>query len=63
MFDPVNKKIMISRDVIIDDLKEWDWTQNIKKDSMRILLEEPETQVEREVRQEEPTFIDQPSTR
>ena len=63
LFDPVNKHIIISRDVIIDELKEWDWTENVKKYSVRILLEEPETQVKREVRQEEPAVIDQPSTR
>ena len=60
MFDPVNKQVVISRDVIIDELKEWDWTENVKKDSVGILLEEPETQVERDVRQEE--VRDQPST-
>ena len=59
MFDPVNKKIVISRDVIIYELKEWDWTENVKKDPVGILLEEPETQVKREVRQEE--VRDQPS--
>ena len=60
LFDPENKMIVISRDVIIDEFKEWDWTANVKKDSVGILFEEPETQVEREVRQEEPTDI--PST-
>ena len=39
LFDLVNKKVVISRDVIIDELKEWDWTKNIKKDSVRILCE------------------------
>ena len=53
MFDPVKKHIVISRDVNIDEFKEWDWTENVKKDSVRILLEVPETQVEREVRKEE----------
>ena len=62
LFDPVNKQIVISRDVIIDELKEWDWTANVKKDSVGILLEEQETQVEREIRQEEPAIIYQPST-
>ena len=62
MFDPENKKIVISRDVIIDEFKEWDWTGNVKNDSVGILFEDPETQVEREVRQEEPAVIDQPST-
>ena len=45
----MNKQVVISRDVIIDELKEWDWIENVKKDSVGILLEEPETQVEREV--------------
>ena len=61
----MNKKIVVSKDVIIDKLKEWDWTENVKKDSVEILLEEPETQVEREVRQDEvrqEKVRDQPST-
>ena len=62
LFNPVNKKIVISRNVIINELKEWDWTENVKKDSVEIVHEEPKPQVEREVRQEEPLVIDQPST-
>lgn len=31
-FDLVNKKFVISKDVIVDELKECDWTENIKKD-------------------------------
>ena len=49
--------------MIIDELKKLNWTENVKKDSVGILLEESETEFEREVRQEEPTVIDQPSTR
>lgn len=40
-FDPLNKQVMISRDVIIDELKEWDWNGNVKKDSMRIICDKP----------------------
>ena len=36
--------------------------ENVKKDSMRILLKKSETQAGKEDRQEEPTIIDQPST-
>ena len=53
LFDPMNKQVVISRDVIIDELKEWDWTENVKKDSVRIFCDEPASEVEREVRQEE----------
>ena len=58
MFDPMNKHIVISRNMIIDELKEWDWNENAKIDSVGILLEELETQVKKEVRREE--VIDQP---
>ena len=34
LFNPVNKQVVIIRDVIIDELKEWDWTANFKKDSV-----------------------------
>ena len=51
LFDPVNKQVVISRDMVIDEFKEWDWTENVKKDSLRILYEEPTNEVEREVRQ------------
>ena len=49
LFDPVNKKVVISRDMIIYELKEWDWTENVKKDSVRIFCDEPASEVEREV--------------
>jgi hypothetical protein len=50
LFDLVNKQVVISRDMIIDELKEWDWTENFKKDSVRIFYDEPASKVEREVR-------------
>lgn len=50
LFDLVNKKVMINRDMIIDELKERDWTKNVKKDSVRILYEELISEVERENR-------------
>ena len=28
MFDPINNKIIISRDVIIDEASSWDWKNN-----------------------------------
>ena len=53
MFDPMNKQVVIIRDVITDELKEWDWTKNVKKDSMRIFYDELASEVKREVQQEE----------
>ena len=53
LFDLVNKKVVISMDVIIDEIKEWDWTENVKKDLVRIFCDELSSEVEREVRQEE----------
>jgi hypothetical protein len=35
LFDPINNCVVVSRDVIIDDMKEWDWNNNKKKDSVR----------------------------
>lgn len=40
LFNPLNKQVVIRRDVIIDELKEWDWKDNVKKDSLRIIYEE-----------------------
>jgi len=53
LFDPEDKQVVISKDVIINELKEWDWTENVKKDSVRIFCDELASEVEREVRQEE----------
>jgi hypothetical protein len=44
---------VISRDMIIYELKEWGWTENVKKDSVTIFCDELGSEVERVVRQEE----------
>ena len=44
--------MVINRNMIIYEIKEWDWTEHVKKDSVRILCDEPASDVEREVRQE-----------
>lgn len=36
LFDPVSKQIMIRRGVVIVELKECDWRNNVKKDLMKI---------------------------
>ena len=41
IFDLVNKQFMIKRDVILYELKERDWNDNVKKDSTRVLSDEP----------------------
>ncbi|CAJ2677087.1 unnamed protein product [Trifolium pratense] len=33
LYDPINNNVVISRDVIIDELKEWDWNTNDRKKS------------------------------
>ena len=43
---------MMSRGVVVDKLKEWDWTKNIKNDSVRIPCDEPASETVREVRPE-----------
>jgi hypothetical protein len=47
LLDPVNKQVVISRDVIIDELKEWDWNKNINKDSVRILCDKPTSEADK----------------
>lgn len=46
MLDPVNKQVIISRDVIIDEVKEWNWGSNEKKDAVRIMCEDSTNDVE-----------------
>lgn len=53
LFDPMNKQVVISRDVIIDDLEIWDWKENVKKDLVIILYDKPASETDKEVQQEE----------
>lgn len=39
LFDNRNRRIVISREVVIDELEEWDWNNDAKNDSMRIMYE------------------------
>lgn len=50
LFDPLNKKVVINKDVIIDELKEWDWNDNVKKDSVTILCDEPTSEDDNGIR-------------
>ncbi|GAU28814.1 hypothetical protein TSUD_21510 [Trifolium subterraneum] len=43
LYDPVSKSIVISRDVIVDEMKEWDWCSNKKKDSVSIMFDDVHT--------------------
>lgn len=52
LFDPLNMQVVINRDVIIDELKEWDWNENIKKDSVRILCDKPTSETDNGIRPE-----------
>lgn len=52
MFNLVNKQVVIKKDVIVYEIKGWDWNKNIKKDSVRIMCDEQTSEVVREVRQE-----------
>lgn len=47
----MNIQVVNNMDVIVDELKEWDQTKNIKKDSMRIMCDEPPSEAGKEVRQ------------
>ena len=37
MYDPVSKKIVISRDVVFEKQEKWNWNRTIKKDSCDVL--------------------------
>lgn len=52
LFDPLNNQVLISRYAIIDELKKSDWNDNIKKDSKRILCDEPDSEVDIGIRPE-----------
>ena len=40
LYDPINNNVVISRDVIIDELKECDWNTNERKNSASVMIEE-----------------------
>jgi hypothetical protein len=40
LYDPVSKVTVISRDVVFDELKEWDWDKAEKKTSVSVMFEE-----------------------
>lgn len=46
LFDLVSKQIVIRRDMVIVELKECDWRNNVKKDSMKIMYEQPSSEGE-----------------
>ena len=46
LLDPVNKQVIISMDVIIDEVKEWNWGSNEKNDAVRIMCEDSTNEVE-----------------
>lgn len=50
LLDPLNKQVMITRDAIINELNEWDWKDNVKKDSVRIICDEPTSEADIGVR-------------
>ncbi|GAU20588.1 hypothetical protein TSUD_297610 [Trifolium subterraneum] len=43
LYDAISKSIVINRDVIIDEMKEWDWCSNKKKDSVSIMFDDVHT--------------------
>jgi hypothetical protein len=40
LLDPVIRQTVISRDVIVDELKEWDWKSAAKRDTQRVMIED-----------------------
>ena len=52
LFDPFNKKVMINRDMIIHELKEWDLNNNVKKDPVRVVCGEPSSETDKELQLE-----------
>jgi hypothetical protein len=43
LLDPMTKQIVISRDVIFDEMKEWDWSKGIGKNTVSIACEDIES--------------------
>ena len=37
MYDPVSKKIVISRDVVFEEKEKWNWNKTSEKDSCDVL--------------------------
>ncbi|GAU31071.1 hypothetical protein TSUD_322080 [Trifolium subterraneum] len=46
LYDPVNKNVVVSRNVVFDEMKEWDWNMHEKKSSTSVMLEELEEKKE-----------------
>ncbi|GAU26641.1 hypothetical protein TSUD_102510 [Trifolium subterraneum] len=46
LLDPVTRQIVISKDVIVDELKEWDWNDSVKKSSHRVWSEDSSSETE-----------------
>ncbi|CAJ2647569.1 unnamed protein product [Trifolium pratense] len=40
LYDPTNNNVVVSRDVVIDEMKEWDWHTKEKRNSTSIMLDE-----------------------
>lgn len=49
MLDLVSKQIIISRDVVIDELKKCDWNNNDKNDLVRIVYEESSSEAKTQI--------------
>ncbi|MCI48054.1 hypothetical protein A2U01_0069297, partial [Trifolium medium] len=43
LYDPINKTIVIRRDVIVDEMKEWDRNNNKKNESVSIMFDDVQT--------------------
>jgi len=39
LYDPTNKQVVINKDVMVDEIKEWNWNTKEKKNSTKILLD------------------------
>lgn len=53
LLDPLNKQVVINKDMVINEMKEWDWKDNVKKDPIRILCDESTSEAGREVSQKQ----------
>lgn len=52
LYDLTSKKVVINRNVIIDELEEWDWNDNVKNDLVLILCDESTSESDSGIRPE-----------
>jgi len=53
LFDPISKKILINKDVIFEEQKNWKWKENEEECKQNVLNWEEDVEVESEIGEKE----------